>query len=194
MPSCPRGEAVVPYIGDTMLVLPILALALVQDTFADTPEHPWAAQGQALAKREGILIGYPSNCFGISPRPPSRYEIAIAYHAMTQNQLGRLEAFLQKPTSDVERASLLRSAALLPFYKKAATEFRREFRSLGIEGDLGQSRLADLTRRIASDAPARTRLFRDVPADHWAAKAVGDLRALGLLDGYPDGLYRKTRD
>ena len=166
------------------------ALVLVQDAFLDTPEHRWAARGMAFARREGVLIGYPSQCFRPSLRPPSRYEIAVAYYAMAQSQLGRLEAFLQKPTSDVERASLLRSAALLPFYKKAETEFRREFRSLGIKGDFGQSRLADLTRRITADAPVRTRLFHDVPVDHWAARAVGDLRALGLLDGYPDERFR----
>ena len=177
-----------------MPLFPILALALAQDGFPETPEHRWAAQGQALAKREGLDLRFHTDCFGNGIRPPSRYEIAVAYHALAQNQLERLEAFLRKPTDDVERASLLRSAALLPFYTKAETEFRREFLSLGIEDDFGQSRLADLTRRIDSDAPVRTRPFRDVPADHWAAKAVGDLRALGLLDGYPDGLYRKTRD
>ena len=178
-----------------MLVLPILALALAQDNFSETPEHRWAAQGQALAKREGVLVEYASCTYYLrDPRQPSRYEIAVAYHAMAQNQLQRLEAFLQKPTGDLERASLLRSAALLPFYKKAETEFKREFLSLGIEDDFGQTRLADLTRRIAADAPARTRPFRDVPADHWAAKAVGDLRALGLLDGYPDGRFHETRD
>ncbi len=32
--------------------------------------------------------------------------------------------------------------------------------------------------------------FRDVPKDHWAAKAVNELKALGLLSGYPDGRFR----
>jgi len=31
--------------------------------------------------------------------------------------------------------------------------------------------------------------FKDVPSDHWAAKAVKDLRAAGLIDGYPDGTF-----
>lgn len=34
------------------------------------------------------------------------------------------------------------------------------------------------------------RQFRDVPSNHWAAKAVEELRSLGLLTGYPDGRFR----
>ncbi len=33
----------------------------------------------------------------------------------------------------------------------------------------------------------------DVPESHWASKAVSDLYRLGVLKGYPDGLYRGTR-
>ncbi|MEZ0325654.1 MAG: S-layer homology domain-containing protein [Fimbriimonas sp.] len=33
----------------------------------------------------------------------------------------------------------------------------------------------------------------DVPESHWASKAVADLYRLGILRGYPDGLYRGTR-
>ncbi|HSI73896.1 MAG TPA: S-layer homology domain-containing protein [Fimbriimonas sp.] len=33
----------------------------------------------------------------------------------------------------------------------------------------------------------------DVPANHWAAKAVTDLYQLGILRGYPDGLFRGAR-
>jgi hypothetical protein len=33
----------------------------------------------------------------------------------------------------------------------------------------------------------------DVPENHWASKAVADLYRLGVLKGYPDGLFRGTR-
>jgi len=35
--------------------------------------------------------------------------------------------------------------------------------------------------------------FKDVPAEHWAYEAVENLRAKGILIGYPDGLYRGKR-
>lgn len=32
--------------------------------------------------------------------------------------------------------------------------------------------------------------FEDVPPTHWASKAARELKGLGLLRGYPDGLFR----
>ena len=176
----------------TAVPLPALFLAVAllhaQDSYPPTPAHRWAYDGLALAKREGLLVEYSNG--HRDRRPKSRYEIVVAFHAIATDQLQRAEAFLAKPSDGVERATLIRSVALLPVYKRAEREFKREFVSLGIEDDFGQSRLAALTRQIEATAPIRDRPFRDVPADHWAAKAVGDLRALGLLDGYPDGNLR----
>jgi len=36
--------------------------------------------------------------------------------------------------------------------------------------------------------------FKDVPADHWAAKAVYDLVNMGVTTGYPDGTFRGTKN
>lgn len=41
--------------------------------------------------------------------------------------------------------------------------------------------------------PALSAPFGDVPEDHWAAEAVSQLAAKGLVEGYPDGLYRGDR-
>ncbi|MCX7972214.1 MAG: S-layer homology domain-containing protein, partial [bacterium] len=35
--------------------------------------------------------------------------------------------------------------------------------------------------------------FPDVPDTHWASSAVQQLKAKGILEGYPDGLYRGKR-
>ena len=122
-------------------------------------------------------------------RPPGRYELAIVFHAVFDNQMRKAEAFLANPQSDVERASLLRSAVLMPVYRRAIREFDHELTNLGAN-DLDLPKLEDLTRQIQKDAPARDRLFHDVPVSRWVAKAAGDLRALGLLDGYPDERFR----
>ncbi len=36
--------------------------------------------------------------------------------------------------------------------------------------------------------------FKDVPADHWAAKSVYDLVKLGVTQGYPDGTFRGKKN
>ena len=39
-------------------------------------------------------------------------------------------------------------------------------------------------------APSFAAAFADVPFDHWAYQAVEELAQAGVLEGYPDGLYR----
>jgi len=36
--------------------------------------------------------------------------------------------------------------------------------------------------------------FKDVPADHWAAKSVYNLVKLGITNGYPDGTFRGSKN
>ena len=45
---------------------------------------------------------------------------------------------------------------------------------------------------VAFAAPvfATTNPFMDVPMNHWAYDAIGQLAAHGILSGYPDGLYK----
>lgn len=162
---------------------------LVQDDFPNTVANRWAYEGIALAEREKV-IAEPGDTSVYRRRPYSRYELAVVLRWTATNQINRLEAFLKNPKDDAERASLLRSAALMTVYRQAEREFKRELNSLGVDGDFGQARIAALTKQIDATSEPRHRLFRDVPPDHWAAKAVGDLRALGLLDGYPDGRLR----
>ncbi len=172
------------------ILLASLLLAPQRDKgFVSDPRYPWVVAGLSLAYREGDILGYPETLYGFR-RPGSRYEYAVGVHAAESRRLERLESFLAKPSSDVEQAALVRGEVLLSFYRRADAEFSKELTDIGVTPDDRQTRLAALTRQIEANAPARTRLFRDVPADHWAAKAVSDLRALGLLDGYPDGSYR----
>ena len=45
---------------------------------------------------------------------------------------------------------------------------------------------------VAFAAPvfAATNPFMDVPMNHWAYDAIGQLAAHGILSGYPDGTYK----
>lgn len=160
------------------------------NAFAPDPQYPWVVEGLRLAYREGDLMGYPETLYPMTPRPASRYEYAVALHAAETHRLERLRTFLAKPGADLEQASLVRSVALVPFYRRAEGEFRPEMDRLGIEHEDRPGEIVRLTDQLAATSAPRYHLFRDVPFGHWAAKAVGDLRALGLIDGYPDGEFR----
>ena len=43
---------------------------------------------------------------------------------------------------------------------------------------------------VAAPAFSATNPFMDVPMNHWAYDAIGQLAAHGILSGYPDGLYK----
>ena len=43
---------------------------------------------------------------------------------------------------------------------------------------------------FAAPALAATNPFMDVPMNHWAYDAIGQLAAHGILSGYPDGTYK----
>ena len=43
---------------------------------------------------------------------------------------------------------------------------------------------------LAAPALASTNPFMDVPMNHWAYDAIGQLAARGVLSGYPDGTYK----
>lgn len=46
---------------------------------------------------------------------------------------------------------------------------------------------------FAAPVLAATNPFMDVPMNHWAYDAIGQLAAKGILSGYPDGLYKGNR-
>ncbi|GBC94901.1 S-layer protein SlpA [bacterium HR16] len=43
---------------------------------------------------------------------------------------------------------------------------------------------------VVLPAPAQTTEFKDVPPDHWAADAVKEVVAKGIMKGFPDGTFR----
>jgi hypothetical protein len=150
----------------------------------------WAVEGATIAVREGMMPEYFYGIYKVRTLDfRSRYEFAVYLHASVTKQVERTENALDGDAADLERASLIRAGSLLPFYRRGAKELARELKSLGIEGDFGISRLEALLNRLERQSPRRALPFADLPSDHWAAKAVGDLRALGMLDGYPDGRY-----
>jgi uncharacterized coiled-coil protein SlyX len=46
---------------------------------------------------------------------------------------------------------------------------------------------------LATIVPASAQVPADVPADHWAVQAIGDLYSRGIFVGYPDDTFRGDR-
>ena len=180
-----------------MPFLPVLAMTLLVG-HGDLYRHsgysvsgkPWFDAGMTRAKEEGLLTGYSREALPTDkPSLMSRYECAVVFHATLTNQLNLIDDAAKSQGAEARRR-MVRAASLLAFYRKASVEYRKELDSLGVPEEMGIDRLSLAVRRARAHVAGEPGPFRDVPADHWAAKAVGDLRALGLLDGYPDGSFR----
>lgn len=62
----------------------ILTPALAQENFPDAQETHWAYEALLNMKKAGLLVGYPDGLFR-GGRPASRYEMAVALHAVYQH-------------------------------------------------------------------------------------------------------------
>jgi hypothetical protein len=97
-----------------------------------------------------------------------------------------------KTNQVIARANELKKKILEwePELMRLTNEFKRQIAMIGIDPDGMLSNI-----RSASSTIRRSRLnqpdlgqcqFSDVPANHWAAKQVLELRQLGILTGYPN--------
>lgn len=105
------------------------------------------------------------------PGPPTRHEDAAflyaAYRSFTQ------------PT--VKRELGVEYRALVELVGEAVKLRARELSDMGV--DVGAMKLH--LKALPSHEG-----FEDVPPTYWASKAARELKGLGLLRGYPDGLLR----
>ena len=68
----------------------------------------------------------------------------------------------------------------------------KEIKDLRKEVEDLRSALVDVATGKQLD-PAKTKLFPDMPKNHWAYKEISELAGNGLLDGYPDGEFKGDR-
>ncbi len=183
------------------------------ESFPDIPRNHWAYEAQSYLKSQGLAVGYPDG-LGVWPRAASRYQFAVFFHAAGSN-LRTLDDGLQEllkriateePGTDRANGDLaqvevqlksMRNAVIVKavgYLERGAWEFTPELRSLGaslsdITVPVARYRSEVLTLQLPVPGSA-LRQFSDVPTDHWAAKAILDLRSHGLIHGYPDGSFR----
>jgi len=184
--------------------------------FLDTPEHHWFYQGLGVAENLGLEVIIEKSSYGVG-RPPTNYELSVTLHhvvsqlgALTESArlAGRQAALTTEPTP-VTRKTCVEAFANLEAFKsssrqklltdldvflhRAQKEFGPELAALaGQPMPLGEavprfrSFLSSFQPPQFGDAYGQ---FPDVPSDHWAAKAILDLRKWGIIDGYPDGKF-----
>jgi hypothetical protein len=149
------------------------ASVFAQDQFPDVPANHWAYEALARMKRDGLLVGYPDGLFR-GGRPASRYELAVAMHAVytnLKNVTDGLDAQVRAlsdqmrgaPTAaDLQAlkdaiAALQSDLAAMRGYgddiaalKRAAETFDRELKSLGVDVEAMKKDLGDLAGRVSA--------------------------------------------
>lgn len=147
----------------------IVVPALAQENFPDVPESHWAYRDLARMKAEGLLVGYPDGLFR-GARPASRYELAVACHAVWANLKGitdglksQIDDLNAKMANTASKADLdnLRSqvdalkAELdriknedIAALRRMADEFRAELTKLGADVDAMKKDLEDMKGKV----------------------------------------------
>jgi len=148
-----------------LLIVP----ALAQDNFPDVTESHWAYKDLLRMKQEGLLVGYPDGLFR-GNRPASRYELAVACHAVwanlkaitdglksqiddlnakianaaTKADIDDLRSKIDALTADLNRIRTEDIAAL----RKMADEFKVELAKLGADVDAMKKDLDDMRGKV----------------------------------------------
>lgn len=164
------------YALTVVLASALAGIAAAQSAnFPDVPENHWAYEALARMKKEGLLMGYPDGKY-IGSRPATRYELAVAMHAVWINlktvtdgletqiktledkvngmggggasaaDLANLKAAVDQLKSDV--AGMQGWGADIAALKKASSTFEAEFKSMGVDIESMKKTLADYGDRI----------------------------------------------
>jgi hypothetical protein len=140
--------------------------AFAQDNFPDVPANHWAYEALARMKKDGLLVGYPDGLFR-GPRPASRYELAVAMHAVytnlqakidgLQDQLKALSGVTPQDIQNLKDAIANLQSQIdamkgwgddIAALKRATEQFDRELRNLGVDVEAMKKDLGDLAGRV----------------------------------------------
>ncbi len=156
------------YALTAVLGVALVIPAAAQSNFPDVPETHWAYKELARLKADGLLVGYPDGLFR-GGRPASRYEMAVAIHALymrmkgvTDGLKGQIDDIMAKLETKADKADLdnlraavdaLRASQVKPedlaALKKLIEEFRGELSALGADVAKMKQSLADLDDRVS---------------------------------------------
>jgi hypothetical protein len=200
------------------LGLMTVAPAIAQDNFPDIPENHWAYQALEEMKREGLLVGYPDGLFR-GGRPASRYEMAVALHALWKRLKGitdglevrvkSLEDKIGTGDGDGDMKSLRDQLASMKAdmdrmrgwgdeiqkLQAMAEEFRKELASMGVDVDQMKKDLSSLDERVKALEARKPAVDIHGDANLLVLGGHGNDREFGITPGGRlTGMFRGQRD
>ena len=159
------------YALSAVLTAALVLPAVAQDNFPDVPDNHWAFEALQRLKKDGLLVGYPDGLFR-GGRPASRYELAVAIHAVYTNLKSvtdgldsQIKALSDKlngvaTTADIQNlrdalTALQADVNGMKSYgddianlKKLSDTFQKELTSLGVDVEAMKKDLGDISARL----------------------------------------------
>lgn len=194
-------------LGATMV-----APAMAQDQFPDVPASHWAYKELLELKSAGLLVGYPDGLFR-GGRPASRYELAVAIHAVWMNLKGQQDALKAQIDDLSKRMDGMASKADLDALKaqidalqaevgriksediaklnRLTDEFKAELTKMGANVDEIKKGLAALEGRVSAIEKRLPSFDVSGSGNMVALGGYGTNHRFGVsLDGRPTGVGR----
>jgi len=187
-------------------LMAVVACAQDDGAFPDTPANHWAYEALKTMKADGLLVGYPDGMFR-GPRPASRYELAVAMHAVYTNLKNRIDGIQseldtsksinpQDISNLVAAVDQLKSdvAAMkdwgddIAALKRAASTFELELEQLGVDVEAMRHTLGDLETRVGVLEKKKPTVDITGQTDFWMGAGNSRSGYIGLsMDGRAEG-------
>jgi len=145
---------------------------------------PWSrAVAQSAASGERITLtrvnstwrAEPESAVFVRPTPGEECENALVFADSNE-----FRAYREKHRGQIQEGGEPALLAQLPARLMGMATARKAGFTEGASGE----------SKPAHQGATGAATFTDVPMDHWAAKFVEKAKALGLMQGYPDGTFR----
>lgn len=191
-----RGQALVALINGLRLGEGQASELGVYDDRAQVP--PYAVEEVAIATRRGIVVNYPDIAQLRPMQPITRSETtALVYQCLVN--LGRMQPlvspFIVRPSSARSSGTTV-SAAKATVVHSWNDDFWQPLMAQNLlaasrvqqpDAPMSRAQFASLVMAAFDPEPQRYPVaFRDVPASHWAAKAIHRAYRAKFLSGFPD--------
>ncbi|MBS1717687.1 MAG: S-layer homology domain-containing protein [Armatimonadetes bacterium] len=202
------------YALSTVLATAMVLPAIAQENFPDVPDHHWAYEALARMKKEGLLIGYPDGLFR-GPRPATRYELAVACHAVyvalknvvdgMDASLKAMEAKSSTPGGSADMDSMKSAIDALKSdvasmkgwgddisaLKKMTSSFEKELSGMGVDVEAMKKGLKDIDSRVSALEKRKMPVNISGDVNFWAAGGYSQSSSFGItVDGRPTGVGR----